>query len=151
MKKLLLLSLVFALFGFGCGDDEISGGPLSGKLGGKSWTFQGGVAKRGGPDGLTITLAGYVEEDPCAIFAYDEIPNIWWFAPDEPTERKLGLRETVVFQVADDEEDTFGISKNVTKGKYTIDIVGPDTVSGGLLASGFGDSVDGQWEVPLCD
>lgn len=151
MKKLLLFSLSFGLLAFGCGDDEISGGPLSGKLGGKSWTFEGGVAKRGGPDGLTITLADYVEEDPCAIFAYDEIPHVWWFAPDKPTDRELGLRETVVFQVADEEDDDFGISKNVTKGRYTIDVVGPDVVSGGLLASGFGDSVDGQWEVPLCD
>ena len=151
MKKFLLF---FALLGLvACGDDEIelSDGTLSGTLNGQSWTFQGGVAKRGGPDGLRITLADYEEEDPCAISAYDDMPNIWWFAPDEPTERELGLQETVVFQVPENEDDTFGISKNVTDGLFVIDQVGPDVVSGGLIASGFGDSVDGQWEVPLCE
>ena len=146
--------LVVGLLGLvACGDDdnEISGQTLSGELNGQSWTFRGGVAKRGGPDGLTITLADYEEDDPCGFSVYNEIPHVWWFAPDEPVDRELSLQETVVFQVPDDGDDTLGISKNVTDGRYVIDEVGPDFVSGGLVASGFGDSVDGQWEVPLCE
>lgn len=151
MKKIWMVVALLGLVACGDDDKEISGQTLQGELNGQSWSFRGGVAKRGGPDGLTITLADYEEDDPCAIFAYDEIPHVWWFAPDESTDRELGLQETVVFQVPEDENDTSGISNNVTSGRYVIDQVGPDMVSGGLVASGFGDSVDGQWEVPLCE
>ena len=150
MKKLWMVIALAAFVGMvGCGDDnEIGGQTLSGELAGQSWTFRGGFAKLGSQDTIRIQLADYEEDDPCGIFAFDEIPYIWWRAPNEPTDQELSLSERVIFQVPDGDGD---ISNNVTDGRYVIDQVGPDVVSGGLIASGFGDSVDGQWEVPLCE
>lgn len=148
MKKSILGLLALAVVA--CGDDdsmEISDSTLSGTLAGSSWSFVAGNATAG-PNGLTIRLAGYEEEDPCGFSVFRDDPTIWWFASDEPTEQELRLGDTVVFQVP---EDGDSISANITDGRYVIDQVGPDTVSGGLVASGFGDSVNGRWEVPLCD
>lgn len=126
---------------------EISDSTLSGTLAGGSWTFVAGNATVGSR-GLTIRLADYEEEDPCGFTVFNEDPTVWWFAPDEPTEQDLGLGNTVVFQVPDGDGS---ISVNAVKGRYVIDEVGPDTVSGGLVASADGDSVSGRWEVPATD
>ena len=42
-----------------------------------------------------------------------------------------------------------GISKNVTSGHFTLVKIGPDIVRGSLLAEGFDDYVEFDWEVPF--
>lgn len=123
--------------------------PLSGTVEGAPWSFVSGYAKPNlDGTGLVIRLAGYDEVDPCGFMAFSDDPYIWWTAPNQPTTEELGLQETVVFEM----DGPGGPSSyNLTNGAYTIDQVGPDTVKGGLYATGFGDSVNGQWEVTLCN
>jgi hypothetical protein len=133
----------------GCSSSEsetIVETPLSGKVGGQSWTLQVGTTDAFLSDDTSFAASLYaMSYTPCVDNEPFTTPHVLLSVPRKPGDYDLSLGQSVTF--------AFGDSENLisTKGKITVDSVTATTITGGLVAHfNDGNDVNGQFQATIC-
>jgi len=144
-RSLFVVALAFA----GCADSEGGGDiaetPLSGKVGGQTWTFQVGATDAFlSEDGDFFAALYAASFTPCTDIEPTG-PHLLVAVPKQPGTYNLSLMRNITFVVGD--------SDNLISldGEIVIDSVTATAVTGGLRTRrDDGNDVNGQFELTIC-
>jgi hypothetical protein len=140
---------VCALLLASCGDSDvsISSQTLSGKVGGKAWSFATGQTNPDLSEGDSFWAALYASRfAACETSTHDDSTgSILLSLPKKTGKHSLGLDLTVTFFSPP------GDNLAATRGSLEVTEITDTTIKGGLNATYDGDnSVDGQFTVSIC-
>lgn len=143
---MLLGSVVFAVAAAACAGDgvEISTAPLTGKVGGQSWTFVAGDTSAFLSDENDFFAQFYAATFTACGFSTPQGNSLIVAVPTKVGDYEMSLSRNMTFVVGDQ-------NLIATDGRIVVDEVTATKVSGGLHATYDGDNeVDGRFEITIC-
>lgn len=141
------LAVLAAGCGSGGGSTVISGQPLSGKIGGQSWTFMTGETSSSVPNSGRYWVDAYGESfTPCSGSAPFTADEILMEFPMSVGNYAVTLDLSQTFYIAATNDNLVA-----TSGEIDITDISATTITGGAkFAYDADNSVDGQFQMTIC-